>query len=528
MFIEMNRIDELVKKEYGKLSKQFKIAFISAIIFGLIAHIYMFTNKLPNMDDLVGIDNFGVTFKNGRWFLWVLGAAAYHMNWVFSMPWLNGIITLFFIACSAGVIAVLLDLKSDMANVILGAILVVFPSWTTTFFYMFTAPYYAIAVFLGVLSVFLTVKYKKGYMPAALLLACSLGIYQAYLPFVATMYVILLFAQLYEEDKTYMDVLKKAVYYLSNLIVGAVLYFVLMELSLILAKQSLNTYKGLDSMGKFSITRIQEIGKNIWTNFFGVFINNNLEISYNFMTKVMYFILFMVVAVLLLQLIAQLCGKADYRKAVAVVIMTIAYVLAINGIYIMCAEGIYALMYYAYAFMIIFPLLLVDKSMENYGINRENCILEWIVILVSVGGIGSYCQYANAQYLSMDLNIEQAKSYYTTLITQIKSVDGYTDECKVALIGKGSDDRDIFRYPVRDKTLYRNAVMDRFLSSGRDETMVEAYSRQYFIKYYCGFDAEYADVEELPHDIIEDMPLYPATGSVRLIDGVVVVKMSEE
>lgn len=514
----MDRLDQMVKKSYEKLPKQFKIAFISAIIFGLIAHMYMFTNKLPNMDDLVGVDSFGVTFKNGRWFLWVVGAIAYHLNLVFSMPWLNGLITVFLLACSAGIIAILLDLKSSMASVILGAALVVFPSWTATFFYMFTAPYYALAVLMAVMSVYFTVKYKRGYFIGVPLLACSMGIYQAYLPFTATLYVVLLFVLLFEEDKSYMDILKKSIYYLLNLIAGVGVYFILMKLSLLITHQSLNTYKGLNSMGEFSLERMKEMFHNIWVNFFGVFLNNNMEISYNLITKGMYFVLFVVVLLLVIQLIRSLCKKEDYMKAAETFVLFLVYIIAINGIYIMCSEGIYVLMYYSYVFLMIFPLVLLDRSFMQYGSNKKICLLEWLVSFVLICGIGSYCQYANAEYLSMKLNFEQTKSYYTTLITQIKSVDGYTDECKIALVGND----------IQDKTLYRNDVMKKFVSSGRDETLVEAYSRQYFIKYYCGFSPEYASLEELPKAIIEEMPVYPADGSIQRIDDVVVVKLANE
>lgn len=514
----MDRIDQVAKRAYKKIPVKFKIAFISAIIIGLIAHMYMFTNKLPNMDDLVGVDNFGVTFKNGRWFLWIVGAAAYHLNLVFSMPWLNGLITLILLACSAGVISVLLDLKSNIASAIVGAALVVFPSWTATFFYMFTAPYYALAVFMSVWAIYFTVKVKKGCLVAIPLIACAMGIYQAYLPFIATLFVVLLFLQLFEENKTYLDVLKASFFYLLNLFAGVVVYFIAMKLSLLVTHQSLNTYKGLDSMGKFSLSRIPDIFRTILVNFFGVFLNNNLEISYNLITKIMYLILFVVVLLLVVQFIYGFIQKSDYMKAIETVILLLVYILAINSIYIMCAEGIYSLMYYSYVFLMIFPLALLDRSfgkIENY---KKNSMLEWIVTLVLICGIGSYCQYANAEYLSMKLSFEQAKSYFTTIITQIKSVDGYTDNCKVALVGND----------IQDETLYRNDVMDRLMMTGRDATIAEAYSREYFIKYYCGFDAQYVSIDDLSEDIIKEMPVYPSDGSIQMVGNVVVVKLSEK
>lgn len=146
-------------------------------------------------------------------------------------------------------------------------------------------------------------------------------------------------------------------------------------------------------------------------------------------------------------------------------------------------------------------------------------LAEYAVFSITILGIFSYCHFANGQYLSMNLSYEQAISYYNTMITQIKSVDGYQDTMKVAFKGES----------ISDKTLYRNDVMSTFSMSGRDDALADAYSKLYLLKYYCGFDAEFISVEEMSsaaQEEIANMPLYPNDGSVKVIDDVVVVKIS--
>ena len=79
----MKHIEDNITNLYKKISSEFKITFISVWIFGLIAHAYMFMNKLPNYDDLLGVNGFGATFKVGRWFLWIVGAILYHIDFVY-------------------------------------------------------------------------------------------------------------------------------------------------------------------------------------------------------------------------------------------------------------------------------------------------------------------------------------------------------------------------------------------------------------------------------------------------------------
>lgn len=516
----MKRVDEILTKAYKKMSVCFKAAFIAAIIAGLVAHMYMFTNKLPNFDDLVGINSFGATFRNGRWFLWVVGAVAYHLELVFSLPWINGLITLLLLGVSAGIVADLLGMKSKTANVLLGSALVVFPSWTGTFFYMFTAPYYALAVLMAVVSVWLMVHNKKGICFSVILLACSLGIYQSYLPFTATLYVVLLFLMLFEDKYGYLDILKKSLLYLLTLALGTLLYFVCMRLSLLITGQELTAYKGINSMGRLELSRIPEICKTIGVNFFGIFRNNNMEISYNYITKGMYLILLAAGAVLIVRLFLMLLKKRDVLKAIETVVLTAVYVVAINSIYIMCEDGIYSLMYYAYVFLIIFPLVLLDRCIKQRE-DRAVIAAEYVITLAAALGIFSYCHFANGQYVSMQLSFEQASSYYTTMITKIKSIEGYDEDMKVVFSG----------VDIVDKTLYHNEIMNTFSMSGRDDALADAYSKQNFILYYCGFDAETADVAILSEQskrILESMPTYPNEGSIQILDKAVVVKLSEQ
>ncbi|MCD8039734.1 MAG: glucosyltransferase domain-containing protein [Lachnospiraceae bacterium] len=515
----MERLDDILKKIYDKISGRFRLAFISAMASGIVAHMYMFMNKLPNHDDL-GINNFGSTFRNGRWFLWVVGSVAYHLDLVFSLPWVNGLVTLLLLGICAGLVAELIGMKSRIANVILGAALVVFPSWTGTFFFMFTAPYYALAVLMSVISVRLMVRKSKATWLSPILFACALGIYQSYLPFTATLYVVLLFLMLFDERYGYLDILKQSLLYLFNLTIGVLMYFGCMKLSLFLTGQELSAYKGISSMGRLDFSRIPQICRMIGVNFFGIFLNNNLELSYNYITKGMYLILMAACAVLIVGLLLSLLKRRDILKAIETVVLTGAFVVAINLIYIMCEDGFYSLMYYSYVFLIIFPFALLDRRMEQ--VERKSVIAgEYIMTLAAVLGILSYCHFANGQYFSMQLSFDQALSYYTTMITEIKSTKGYNEDMKVVFGG----------VDIVDKTLYHNEIMSVFSMSGRDDALADAHSKQLFILYYCGFDAEIAGTDILSEEsrlILEAMPTYPNDGSIRILDDTVVVKLSEQ
>ncbi len=510
-------IDETIDKIYYKISRPFKTAFFAAIIFGIVAHMYMFMNKLPNYDDM-SLNEFGATFRLGRWFLWVLGASAYHLDFVYSLPWVNGLITLVFIALSAGLVANLFQIKSVAGNAVIGAAMVVYPSWTATFFFMFTAPYYAMALFLAVCAVCLTIKGKRYFVPASLMMACSMGIYQAYIPFAATIYVIEIMLMIAEHETDYLKIIKSSFYYLAQLVSGGALYLIITKISLAVTNQELADYKGIDTIGNYSGVPFSELVKNIFCDFFGLAFNNNLELSYNYVTKLMYLFLFVLSGALILLQIKMLVRERQYLKAGELLVITFIFIAAINSIYIVCRD-VYSLMRYSYVNLIIFPICLVDRqkkaAMTQHGTN--NIVwTEWGMIFVVTAGIMSYCHFANAQYLSLNLGFEQAAGYYGTIITQIKGLEGYEPGMKTALIGYDN---------IEDKSLYRNQVMEVFDMSGRDQVMAQSYSIEYFLKYYCGFDTELVEIDRNNKEIMQ-MPVYPAKGSMKIVDHVVVVKLS--
>ncbi len=509
----MNHVDQMVSLLNRKIPKEVKIAFTAAIVMGLIAHFYMFTNKLPNYDDLRTLDGFGTTFKSGRWFLWFLGAVAWHLDFVFSLPWVNGLTTLLFVALSAGLMADLLKIKSNIGNVLLGSAMIVFPSWVSSLFFMYIVPYFAVAVFMIVLGVYLCVNYKWGGICSIILMACSMGIYQAYLPFAATLYVVLLLMRLFDDEEV-MPVIRSAVYYFINIVLGVGLYFILTKLSLLVTGEELTQTKGIDTMGQFDVSRISEIVKTIFRNITGVFCGNDLEISYNYAVRLMYLILFLCSVYCVARIIIRAYRRKEYLRCAAVFVLISAFEIAINSIYIMCSEGIYSLMYFSYVFLMLLPLCMLEHSAQ-WKQNKVYLCAEYVTAAGLMIGIVSYCHFANAQYLSIELSYKQAESYCTTLITQIKSVEGYSDELPVAFVG----------HNIKDKTLYENNVMDAVFLSGREVTLVEAYSREYLLRYYCGFDPEYVSADRVDENKIDAMPLYPDAGAIQVIDGVVVVRL---
>ena len=173
-------------------------------------------------------------------------------------------------------------------------------------------------------------------------------------------------------------------------------------------------------------------------------------------------------------------------------------------------------MYFSYVFLLILPITLLERCVK-WKKTKLMLYCEIFTVITLFCGIASYCHYANGEYLSLQLSYEQASSYCTTLVTQIKSVNGYSDDLPIVFVG----------HDISDESLYTNDVMSKFSLSGKDSTLVEAYSREYLFRYYCGFEPQYASIDLVDKDKVKEMPLYPNEGSIQILDDIIIVKLSE-
>ncbi len=113
-------------------------------------------------------------------------------------------------------------------------------------------------------------------------------------------------------------------------------------------------------------------------------------------------------------------------------------------------------------------------------------------------------------------------SYFQTMVTQIKSVEGYSDDLPLALVGN----------EITDETNNMGSLVGgTFGLGGKSESNISAYSRNQIITKYLGFAPRFCGYEEIvalmDNEEVQQMPSYPDDGSIKIVDGVIVVKLME-
>ena len=221
-------------------------AFLSCFLSGYLIHLFALTNLIPNSDGLSRVFDPQQMTVSGRWFLHYASA----LNGFTQMPALIGFLSMVFLSLAAAAAVLILGLHSRTLSALAGVLMAAFPCLGYTFLYMFTASAYCLAILLAVLSVWLA---QKGGWPrslaACLLLALSMGIYQAYAAVAVSLSVLAVLRACLDHRANWKGTLRLGLHLMGVLAAGAALYYGLLQLFLSVKGLELLSYLGMSQAG---------------------------------------------------------------------------------------------------------------------------------------------------------------------------------------------------------------------------------------------------------------------------------------
>lgn len=484
-----------------------RVPFLSAIIAGLLAHGFAFTNKLLNADEVSTLFGKGATIESGRWAL----ALSSYLFPDISMPWIYGLLSIFFIAVAA---CLAIELFTDSSSTFsepsaleaaLAAVLTTFPAVTCLFCYMFTSASYALAYLMSVLAVYLVCRrVKHGLLWSGILMLVSLGVYQANLTVAASLFVVYMIRCLLQEETSATEVLKFGLQALGMLIAALIVYAAVTLVTLRVTGTELLGY-GISSeyglLHRFLMNYSSFI-RTVTRGFFGYI-----------PTKLDSFVHILCAVITVLLLLRWAIRTKDNRKRLLMLVCLAIFPLSIFCFYLVADIGIlHSLVFYGYV-SVYFLAASVFEGVKSKYENLCRDLLSFSLITIILCNIYT----ANKTYLRTYLQYENAFSFYTGVITQVKQTEGFDPSSKLALIG------------TADNNIYTPSELDTGSLAGPSADLENIYTRDLFIRHYIGFDANFASSEE-KRELSKDerfiaMPEYPYYGSVQEIDGYIVVKL---
>ena len=614
---------------------------------GFACHAVMFFSDISFYDDVTSTYDVGGTHIFGRFTLALLGKITRvpFGGSNYSLPWFNGLVSLLFLSIFAWMTVRLLHIACRWMQVLVCALFVSFPVVTSLFAYGFAAPYYMFALPLcGISAYCLTLRGNAATAPGrdglrrrmlllaggALLMALMVGIYQAYLPVLLTLEVLILLKDEVENEGVRQN--RRWRYALGGTILGFAGYLVLMELSLKLTGKELYAYRGLDSLGSGGSSYPERI---LWAYriFFEPESFEQLRGSTDYLMfmwsmGIVYRVILAVTAVLAVwgawriwtsaKIRAQEPKQAPEacRSGVAVrprdsdsakmpdeggpeaaksgtehpgpgkrsagrfglaglvryLILTALYPLTVNFIFVMTDYDVYSLMLYAQVFVFVYPVMMtgllsacpagtgacapagrpggksagvlttaepaaresacgipspaVGETDHAVAVHRRGAgrpgrrfgtALRVLTAALAVYSVIFYCRYDNLCYYKAERMQDAAIAYDEILIARIMAVDGYDASLPVCFVN--DLEKDVTGWTVDEELEGANITPYTGLE------IINCYSWVSFMSSHCGYSPRVIENYHQYDEYIEeeDMPSYPAEGSIRVIDGVIVV-----
>lgn len=523
--------DQYLTEWYRNLSGAVKTAFYAAFAAGLAAHLYQFTNKLYNYDELANTPGgIGLSTEQGRWLLnWMGRFMRSVFGGSYSLPFFNGIFALLFLALSAGMVVSVFQVRNKLTAGLIGGLMTVFPAVVSMYFFMFLALYYAIGISFSVFAAWLAVKYPKNIIAniaAVVMIACSLGVYQAYFP--DTVCILLMVVILkaafggVKEKKEWKEFFLMIARFLVVMAAGVAVYFLINKAVLAVTHIQLTSYQGGDTMGKITIAQLISALKSCYTSFFDLGFSDVMGISYNRTVRRLIKVVWILFAAGIGAYLVL--KKKEYLNKVIVLCGILVFPVAMFLIYVMAPNSYcYTLMAYSVVFFFVFFLLWLDACFRNLKLHAPvKSITNWVSALLTAALVIVFVWYANGNYMALEYTKYHDFSYVQTLITKIRSVEDYSQDKPVIVVGT----------QINDSTNGMGSLIgDTFTVGGKADTNLGYNSLLYLMSDYLGFSPYYGTYEEIQNwmqrEVVREMPSYPADGSIQVIDDTIIVKLSD-
>ena len=489
---EESFFEKFISKAVSKY-REYKAPFLSSLIAGFIAYGFFFTNKLIQQDDAAAMFAKGASLTSGRWGLDIMSLIYPD----FSMPWVYGIITLVILSLSSCIIISCVRLENKVLQGIFSMLFTTLSTVTGMFCLPFLATSYATAAILSVLSVYFIDKNKA---VSIVLLALSISIYQAYIALAAGILVVVLIKRVLIENEDAKDVIKDGVIYVLFLALSVIAYF---AVTLILNKVfgvELITY----GTSEYKILKRIRVA---YTAFAGFFYKGYFSLIPSDAALVFNIIAVALAGYAFVSLFINLEGT--FNKILSAVLLVLLP-LAINCMYLASSVDVLgALVFHSFSCMYLLICVLFDGRFKT--IRGTVSVFLTLAVICNI-------YFANEISLKMYLQTSEVKAFYEGVISAAISDENYVVGDEIAIIGDETD-----------ASYISDAIDSSNFKGLTAEDPYNMYTRNEFIELYLGFKGPFAGYDRRNYlsstDEFKSMAQYPEDGSIKKIDGSMVIKL---
>lgn len=507
-----------------KTDKRDRLTILSMSIIMLLTHIYRWTNTMFNHDSLL-------VYTNDTWWQYSLGR---FLNPVYmwargriEAPMVIGVLGSIYLIVAAILLVRMFDLKKPVYIIFFCGLMATHESLAylnASFLMVFDA--YMLSFLFAVLAVWtaLFTKFKGHYIASICAMVISTGIYQNYIEVFVFCVLVVLLRRLLKGEETkvlWLEGWKCA----GVVITSGVVYYILQSLvQQYYHLDPADSYNGLTHLLDFNNIGFFKQLINTWVN--GFLYLYNPEIIHRALSRGLHFCVILYAAYSFVRIIKdRQLSKKDW---VLMLFLLLMMPFGINLVYFLSGGLKYSVM--RYPFMLFYGLLLMimdiagEKEIRFPVFQKQICVLVNLLLCLL---IMNHFIFANQLYLKKHLNYETTQSIITRMINRMEETEGFIPgETPIAVLGYINDS------PLSRKRFKDDFDQDYFAGAMHNTSISHTESLQWYFNYILNYsnkilnDEETKEIKTWPE--VSELTVFPAEGSVKMIQNVMVIRVSED
>lgn len=518
---------------------------LATAVLCLAVHGYRFANSMFSHDALIEIvqDDAAWQIALGRYFEPVI--IFFRGN--LCSPWLLCLLQMVWLALSVYLLTDLFRMQDKFAILAVAGVVV-----SSETFIILNASFlawsdmYAFALFAGIFGVWCIEKRKLFYMLTGIAsIIISIATYQAYVSVTITLMLILAILRLCDFSKDMKKIVKLLIYYAAVLLLAAAVYYIVWQLiRSVLGIWAADTYNGMASVGQYEngllLSSMLAAYKNVFLSFLtpaemstivfrGIKLGNIWKYAVIAVNAIMVVVILSGVAYICRQQMDRyrLCGKYSAVRCILIALLMVLFPLACNFVCVMSKGMEHPLMMFGSNMLYVFAVIMAERvklaadardlTAGRIRLFRGMTAVKIVAILLGVL-IWNHFVYANQIYFKKSLQEKAAYSLMSRIVTDVEDMPGYVPGVTpVAISG----------YFETSPYLTELAGFENLTADFMGKSSLTYQGTDYaMITYYLSIDMNLTRVDA-SMEAVQQMPVYPAEGSVSMVDGVVVIKVSD-
>lgn len=495
-----------------------KLKFIALWVFaiGLVAHGYCYFNANFSHDSLLSIyeESPEMMISLGRY----LRPIYRFLRGNFTLPVINGFLSLCFLSLSVYLLTDILDIqKKSFVALTCGILTANATVALMNASYLHDADSYGVSLFLALMGVWTALRLRRGSYYSVLFYFASLGIYQAYIDVAIYVFLILALVRLLKGERV-KTVYGQTIRYFLPIMAAMVLYFIGAKLT-----ERFTHISGADSYNALSnaALSLRSVAER--------FVSCAQALSLWFFSSAAHAravvigvnILMLVLAVFLLAAIVRR-RRLSAASVWGIIGVLAAIPLGMNTITLL-SNVYHWLTVFAFYLSYLCVLALAQLYLETAGDKKSARFGQraWAVLAAVL--IFDSCLFSNEAYLKKELESDATLSIFTRIVDRMEQTEGYVPgETEIAFVGL------LYHSPMSTEKAGFNYTATGLWHS-YSTTSYETYPA--YLGYCLGYPAVFVDRDRIAEyeqlEQVAAMHPFPAADSIQMVDGVLVIKLSD-